>query len=195
MGQNLSLRIVRYIGCDVDTLVQWSRRERRQAQAVIGLYEVDKTRLHEFDLFTMGNCRKKLLTIGRAPLCDIRLLHPTVSRVHCQIQRQPDGSFVIEDTGSTNGLFANEIQVQRVTLAAGMWIFVGEIELVVVGPDRRVRLQATTHSSFVMKAVQVYGSIRKAAAFINKSRSSIGRLRQRHESKQEGEHDGSVSDW
>jgi len=51
-------------------------------------------------------------SIGRARECKIQLLHdPELSRVHCTVQRQSDGSFVLVDEGSTNGTFLNDQRV------------------------------------------------------------------------------------
>ncbi len=45
--------------------------------------------------------------IGRSKTCDIIVHSNRVSRRHCLITRTPDGIFVIEDLGSTNGTFLN----------------------------------------------------------------------------------------
>jgi ABC-type multidrug transport system ATPase subunit len=49
---------------------------------------------------------RKVLTLGRAPTCSVRLEHPTVSRHHAEIQ-PVDGAFVVRDLASTNGTFLN----------------------------------------------------------------------------------------
>lgn len=178
----------------METQVQWSRRERLESNPAIGLYEIANKDFYEFNNFTIGGSRKRLLTLGRASLCDIRLTDPTVSRVHLHIERQDGDAFVLQDAASTNGLFVNDIKVERVVLSPGMWIFVGEAELTVIGLDRKVRIQATTNSSFMMAAIRIYGSIRRAAMYINKSRSSITRTRNRRKMRhaEESSPDGEI---
>jgi pSer/pThr/pTyr-binding forkhead associated (FHA) protein len=56
--------------------------------------------------------------IGRSKECWLQLLHdPELSRVHCTIRRQPDGSFALTDEGSTNGTHLNEERVGSAPLS------------------------------------------------------------------------------
>lgn len=62
--------------------------------------------LHEVELRTVDTF------IGRSPDCEIQFLHDAeLSRVHCSIQRQNDGSYTLVDEGSRNGTFLNEERV------------------------------------------------------------------------------------
>lgn len=54
-----------------------------------------------------------IITIGKAADNDFVVDDPHVSRHHARLIREPDGSLVLEDAGSTNGTFVNEIQVVR----------------------------------------------------------------------------------
>src|SRR5262245_12184169 len=45
---------------------------------------------------------KTRLVIGRAPDCDIKLAHPSVSRYHARLEREPDGLY-LTDLSSVNG--------------------------------------------------------------------------------------------
>ncbi len=69
--------------------------------------------------------------IGRDPACEVHLDHPSVSRRHAEIRRQPDGSFVIRDLGSANGTF---VDGQRIVawrpLAKGAVVQIGPYKLV-----------------------------------------------------------------
>ncbi len=47
--------------------------------------------------------------------CDIVVDYPSVSRRHCRLTRKPDGSFTLEDLGSTNGTFVNGGQIRAET--------------------------------------------------------------------------------
>ncbi len=65
--------------------------------------------------------------IGSAPDCDIVVNQPAVSSRHCQLS-QFNGSFVLEDLGSTNGTFVNGERVQpqsRVTVSCQDQITLG----------------------------------------------------------------------
>ncbi|WP_299416310.1 FHA domain-containing protein [Acaryochloris sp. IP29b_bin.148] len=50
------------------------------------------------------------LTLGRDPLNDMTINHPSVSRFHAQIKKQ-DGSYIVLDLNSTNGTFLNGKQI------------------------------------------------------------------------------------
>ena len=68
---------------------------------------------------------KELITIGRAPDCDIQLTTDVVSRQHATIRRERART-VIEDRSSTNGVFVNAKRIDRKTLAHGDEIAIGE---------------------------------------------------------------------
>jgi hypothetical protein len=50
---------------------------------------------------------KETITLGRDAANDIVIADPEVSRHHARLVRQPDGSVVLEDLGSTNGTYIN----------------------------------------------------------------------------------------
>src|SRR5205085_799113 len=54
------------------------------------------------------------MTIGREE-CDVNLIDPEVSRRHAGF-RAADGSFAIEDLGSTNGTFVNDSRITGATV-------------------------------------------------------------------------------
>ena len=76
--------------------------------------------------------------IGRAANNEIVIDDVEVSRRHAQIIRQPDGTYVVEDLGSTNGTFVNgQRSVGLVPLQHGDVIDLGEsISLAFLYPDR-----------------------------------------------------------
>jgi pSer/pThr/pTyr-binding forkhead associated (FHA) protein len=57
---------------------------------------------------------KESLTVGRAATCDIAIRDTYVSNVHARIY-QRDGSWWLEDLGSTNGTYMNRTRVQQPT--------------------------------------------------------------------------------
>jgi len=71
-------------------------------------------------------------TIGRADECDICISDPTISGQHCTLSKQEDGTFVIQDDGSTNGTKINSNQVepgQAYPLKNGDILQIGGIEI------------------------------------------------------------------
>ena len=69
--------------------------------------------------------------IGRDPACEVHLDHPSVSRRHAEIRRQPDSSFVIRDLGSANGTFVDGQRVVAwLPLAKGAVVQIGPYKLV-----------------------------------------------------------------
>src|SRR4051794_7824107 len=71
-----------------------------------------------------GELRDALI-IGRAPECDIQLLDPRISRMHCRIDR--DGNdWVVIDLGSSNGTFAKGEKVERHVLIDGGSFEIGD---------------------------------------------------------------------
>lgn len=67
-----------------------------------------------------------LQKIGRSPECDLIIPHPTVSKVHASIQLQ-NGTWWIEDLGSTNGTYANGQRITRAPLYDGSKLYFGQV--------------------------------------------------------------------
>jgi pSer/pThr/pTyr-binding forkhead associated (FHA) protein len=66
--------------------------------------------------------------IGRLPLCDIELEHPSVSRYHAIIQFRNDGRGFLYDLGSPHGTYLNKNRIaskQFTPLSAGDMIKFG----------------------------------------------------------------------
>lgn len=70
---------------------------------------------------------KKTMTIGRSSQCDIQILTHFVSREHARLTLARD-SVVIEDLGSTNGVFVNSVRVERHELRHSDLVTVGETQ-------------------------------------------------------------------
>ena len=69
---------------------------------------------------------KGTITIGRSSDCDIQILTHFVSREHARLTVSPRGGVLIEDLGSTNGVFVNSVRVDRQELHHGDLVTVGE---------------------------------------------------------------------
>jgi type II secretory pathway predicted ATPase ExeA len=67
--------------------------------------------------------------IGRTPDNDLQVDSKFVSRHHAQVVTSPDGSCVLEDLNSTNGVFLNGKRVRRHKLTQGDVIKIGLHEL------------------------------------------------------------------
>ena len=65
------------------------------------------------------------IVIGRDHGCDLLILHPSVSRRHCEI-RLDDGRYRVRDLGSTNTTRLNERVVESAELADGDHLIIGE---------------------------------------------------------------------
>lgn len=73
-------------------------------------------------------------TVGRHPESDIFLDDVTVSRHHCRFVTGPD-SIRVEDSGSTNGTYVNEVRVDQATLRAGDEVLIGRFNFIVAHGD------------------------------------------------------------
>jgi chromosome segregation ATPase len=69
---------------------------------------------------------KGTITIGRSADCDIQIRTHFVSREHARLTVSPRGGVLIEDLGSTNGVFVNSVRIDRQELHHGDVVTVGE---------------------------------------------------------------------
>ena len=63
--------------------------------------------------------------IGRAPDCGVRIDDVGISRRHARVRRQKAGAVLIEDLGSTNGVYVNGERMDRGPLASGDQLQIG----------------------------------------------------------------------
>jgi FHA domain-containing protein len=68
--------------------------------------------------------------VGRSPVSDVHIEHPTVSATHCEIVLAADG-VVVRDCASANGTFINGKRVKDARLSAGQTLHLGAVELFV----------------------------------------------------------------
>jgi DNA-binding NtrC family response regulator len=87
------------------------------------------------------------ITVGTAPLAQLRLSDPTVSRVHCQLSPRPDG-VRLTDAGSTNGTFVDGLRLRDADLTAGANIRVGATTVRLELGNEVVRVPLAELSSF-----------------------------------------------
>ena len=68
-------------------------------------------------------------TIGREPSNDIVINHDSISRYHCQLKLDGDGSLVVHDLNSMNGTYLNDEKVSRSVLMTGDRLQLGAVIL------------------------------------------------------------------
>jgi FHA domain-containing protein len=72
---------------------------------------------------------KRVLVLGRAQDCDVRISDPNVSRRHAEL-RQEETSYWIVDLGSTNGMEVNGQRLRQAKLEGGDRITLGSTDVV-----------------------------------------------------------------
>jgi diguanylate cyclase (GGDEF)-like protein len=94
--------------------------------------------------------------LGRGTEADLWLEDPAISRNHARVARRPDGRFVIEDLGSTNGTFVSGRKVEgRIDLQNGDRIQVGPNQMLRFGitDDAEEELQRRLYESSTRDAL------------------------------------------
>lgn len=87
--------------------------------------------------FAAGSLAGKRLKVSRIPFligrgenCHLRIQSEQVSRRHCKLSANPDGSVVVVDCGSRNGTYVNGRRISDpTTLKIGDRVRVGKLEL------------------------------------------------------------------
>ena len=79
--------------------------------------------LHQFEL------TERPMLVGRDRGCDITIDDRSISRRHAIFEPQTDGSWVLQDVGSYNGLRTDQGRVERVELNDSQRIHLGRVEL------------------------------------------------------------------
>ncbi len=75
--------------------------------------------------------RKDRIVVGRTSSCDLRIPLSSVSRQHCELNKD-DHQVRLRDLGSSNGTFCNDKRIQEVVLEPGDKITVGTVLFQVV---------------------------------------------------------------
>jgi DNA-binding CsgD family transcriptional regulator len=70
-------------------------------------------------------------TIGRSTLCDLRIMHTSVSRLHADIRWEKEG-LTLRDMNSQNGTFVNDRRISQGMLEVGDSLQLGSVVLDVV---------------------------------------------------------------
>jgi transcriptional regulator with PAS, ATPase and Fis domain len=98
---------------------------RPRGGTVIGLRDMASDHIYELD-----ETRVKFM-VGSSPSCDVALVDdPFVSKMHCVLERRPNGSLVVRDRESRNGTFVDGNPIEAGELRAGAYLSVGRTTLV-----------------------------------------------------------------
>ena len=79
-----------------------------------------------------------LYTIGRTDAQNICLPDSTVSSQHCELTRNDDGSYSVQDLGSSNGTRINGVRIMEQKLVHSDILQVGGIEILYHNDDESV---------------------------------------------------------
>ena len=73
--------------------------------------------------------KRQRLLLGREQTCDIYLPHPNVSRRHAQLQRNPQGQWLLQDLNSLNKVYVDDKAVQQFALDLGSEFRIADFRL------------------------------------------------------------------
>ncbi|KAI9478485.1 MAG: SMAD/FHA domain-containing protein [Benjaminiella poitrasii] len=126
---------------------------------------------------TIKGPKKEFVTIGRLPLCDILMEHPSISRYHAVIQFDHDGEAYIFDLDSAHGTILNKKQIKA-------------REYVPLKPGDQIRFGESTRLC-IFDSENPYDPEAEAAARREKAlRERIAKARGEIVPKEEGEDEG-----
>ncbi|MDQ6805976.1 MAG: FHA domain-containing protein [Actinomycetota bacterium] len=84
-------------------------------------------RIQEPSLWLSG-LGHRTLVVGRAEQADVVVIDETVSRLHAQIVRSPDG-YILTDLASTNGTWLDGRRVGQIEVVPGDVVLLGQLPL------------------------------------------------------------------
>jgi hypothetical protein len=154
-----------------------TRRYESHEPPVAGIRIMDSARILWFSELLKDTDR---VSIGRTRQRDVRIFDRTVSREHCELVRDPDGTYHLIDRGSTNGLhvsprgkYSRYRRVDRVRLEVGMHIDVGDVTVIPVDENGACPITVTRYSELLRLARAIYGSAAEAARHIGKRSQQV----------------------
>jgi pSer/pThr/pTyr-binding forkhead associated (FHA) protein len=69
------------------------------------------------------------VVVGRCPTADICIADPSISRRHCQFSTNSEGSLVVRDLGSLNGVYIGDERVEKGIVCPGTEVRIGGVTL------------------------------------------------------------------
>jgi len=67
--------------------------------------------------------------VGRDTSCQVCIEHPSISRQHCQFSLNGEGTLVVKDMDSMNGIYVDDVRVKHSALMPGQVLQIGALEL------------------------------------------------------------------
>jgi len=98
--------------------------DARRASIVVGLRAMRDGSEH-----ALGEVARRWV-VGSGDSCDIVLVDPYVSHVHCVIERRPGGALLVRDKGSKNGTYIDGSPIEAAVLRVGSHLSIGRTTLV-----------------------------------------------------------------
>jgi hypothetical protein len=149
-----------------------------------GIRSLGSRRVILFDEIRYKIFVKNRFTIGRDQDCDIRLKDPTVSGEHCAISRLAAGGFLLQDSGSKNGVYIHHPidgsrtwrRVAQTVMTVGLHLLLGNVRLVITDHRGTVRLPVGRYSEFFHQALYCYGTPYAAARATGAPRRKLERV-------------------
>jgi transcriptional regulator with PAS, ATPase and Fis domain len=83
------------------------------------------------DMFELEGGRRRWL-LGSDNTCDIHVIDPYVSAIHCIVERRADGALAVRDRESRNGTFIDGNLIEAAELRVGSYMIVGRTTLIAV---------------------------------------------------------------
>lgn len=98
-------------------------------------------------------------TVGRSEEATVLLNDPSISRRHCKITTNPHGAVVVQDLGSTNGVYVRDERVKSATVTIGEVFQIGglSVKIEMVDAPLPEKKRAAVHNAmYGTQRVQVY---------------------------------------
>ena len=105
---------------------------------VVGLRNVRTQEVHIVD----GNGSARRWVVGSKRDADIMVSDPFVSKVHCVLERKPNGALIVRDAKSRNGTFIDGNSIECGELRIGAFLAVGDTRLLAVAAPSANRRHA-----------------------------------------------------
>jgi len=99
---------------------------RRRGGLVVGLRNMSTGQTTPLETGT------RRWVLGSDSNCDLQIVDPYVSHVHCVIEREPDGMLFVRDSSSRNGTYIDGNSVEGSELRVGSYMSVGRTTLVAI---------------------------------------------------------------
>lgn len=84
---------------------------------------------HVDDLDKSSWTIKPPCVVGRDSTCQVCIEHPSISRQHCQFSLNGEGTLVVKDIESMNGIYIDDSRVKQAALMPGQVLQIGALRL------------------------------------------------------------------